>query len=159
MDDVDKSTAENLILQRMKPSTTHRSQHHRNNSSTNTNLSQQVNDPLDVFLDKCGIATASSVTTVNTPRRRSFKEQLAFYVDRVQEYRVFEDFWNTYQHVLPEMTSLVRSYNIRPASSVASESLFSIAGYVQRKHRSSLASDTLRYSMILRDRDVLVNLI
>ena len=57
------------------------------------------------------------------------------------------------------MVSVVRAFNIIPASSIASESLFSIAGYVKRKHRSFLASNTLRYTMILRDHDIVNGLV
>ncbi|CAF1290950.1 unnamed protein product [Didymodactylos carnosus] len=49
------------------------------------------------------------------------------------------------------LTTIVRRYNIIAATSVASESAFSIAGYVQRKQRASLAPTTLRQLMILRD--------
>jgi hypothetical protein len=37
------------------------------------------------------------------------------------------------------------------ASSVASESAFSIANYIQRKERSSLSAENLRYSIFLRE--------
>ncbi|CAF2093275.1 unnamed protein product, partial [Rotaria magnacalcarata] len=156
MNDGDKSIAEDLILQRMGLNGINRPTVHQN--SQVTNASQQVNDPLDKFLAKCGIISGSSATTMAPSRRRSLREQLAFYVDRVQEWKVFEGFWNLYYKDLPDLVSIVRSCNIGPASSVASESLFSISGYVQRKQRSSLASDTLRYSMVLRDRDILADL-
>ena len=60
---------------------------------------------------------------------------------------------------LPHLAALVRAYNIQPASSVASESLFSIAGYVPWKQRSSLTANTLCCSMVLRDRDILASLV
>jgi hypothetical protein len=49
------------------------------------------------------------------------------------------------------LARLVRHYCIMPMTSVASESAFSMAGYIQRKHRSSLSATTLRYSMLLRN--------
>lgn len=156
MNDVDKGIAEDLILQRMKPNSISEFDSSQNRSTTNT--SQQVSDPLDMFLAKCGVVNNSCATAVTPLRKRSLREQLAFYVDRVQEWKVFEGFWNLHHRDLPDMASLARSYNIAPASSVASESLFSIAGYVQRKHRSSLAANTLRYSMVLRDRNVLASI-
>jgi hypothetical protein len=132
----------------------------RNRNALVVNPSQQrINDPLDLFLAKCGVSTDASLTITNPIRQRSAKEELAFFLDRVQGYESFEEFWNTYQYDLPSMAALVRAYSIRSASSVASESLFSIAGYVQRKQRSSLAANTLRYSMALRDRSVLASLI
>ena len=38
-----------------------------------------------------------------------------------------------------------------PATSVASESSFSIAGYINRKERSSLSSSQLRMTMCTKD--------
>ncbi|CAF3336675.1 unnamed protein product [Rotaria socialis] len=80
-------------------------------------------------------------------------------MDRVQGGQPFQEFWSSYEMKRPRLAALVRAYNIRSVSSVASESLFSIAGYVQRKRRSSLASNTLYYSMVLRDQDILPTLI
>ncbi|CAF4842072.1 unnamed protein product [Rotaria socialis] len=99
------------------------------------------------------------ITTYNTVRQRSIKEEFAFYLDRVQGGQPFQEFWSSYEMKRPRLAALVRAYNIRSVSSVASESLFSIAGYVQRKRRSSLASNTLYYSMVLRDQDILPTLI
>ena len=41
------------------------------------------------------------------------------------------------------------------ASSVASESAFSIANYVKRKERSALSAENLRYSMFLREKQII----
>jgi hypothetical protein len=43
-------------------------------------------------------------------------------------------------------------------TNVDSESAFSVAGYVQRKQRSSLAARTLRKTMILRNYDIVLKL-
>ena len=119
-----------------------------------------------MFLANCGVPPHASLTTAtattttfNATRQRSIKEELAFYLDRVQACQSFQDFWSSYEFELSHLAALVRAYNIRPTASVASESLFSIAGYVQRKHRSSLVSNTLRYSMVLRDRADLAALV
>ncbi|CAF5177055.1 unnamed protein product, partial [Rotaria magnacalcarata] len=101
MNDGDKSIAEDLILQRMGLNGINRPTVHQN--SQVTNASQQVNDPLDKFLAKCGIISGSSATTMAPSRRRSLREQLAFYVDRVQEWKVFEGFWNLYYKDLPDL--------------------------------------------------------
>ena len=59
-------------------------------------------------------------------------------------------FWNKHCKNLPLLASLVRKYSIIPASSVASESAFSVANFIQRKERSSLSSKTLKQSIILK---------
>ncbi|CAF1233944.1 unnamed protein product [Rotaria magnacalcarata] len=129
MTDGDRNTAEESILKQLITDTTIG----KTRNIYEPGASQQrKNDPLDMFLIDC---------------------------DRVQVGQSFQEFWSSYEMELPRLAALVRAYNIRPASSVASESLFSIAGYVQRKQRSSLASNTLRYSMVLRDRDILATLV
>ena len=57
------------------------------------------------------------------------------------------------------MAAVARAYNMRPAFSVPSEATFSVAEYMHRKHRSSLGSATLHYSMILRDRNIAADLV
>lgn len=66
---------------------------------------------------------------------KTTQEELAFYIENVKSSPIFEYFWTTYENELPYLSTLVRSFNIRPATSVASESLFSIASYVHRKQR------------------------
>ncbi|CAF4414582.1 unnamed protein product, partial [Rotaria sp. Silwood2] len=75
-------------------------------------------DPLDYFLSECGLTDFVSSTTKTSNNQRSGEEEVAFYVDRVQENNTFEQFWNRYQNELPGMFDLVKSYNIRPATSV-----------------------------------------
>ena len=62
----------------------------------------------------------------------------------------FETFWNEKQTLLPILSSLVRRFSIIPATSVASESAFSLAGYINRKQRCSLSPTTIRYLMVLK---------
>ena len=53
---------------------------------------------------------------------------------------------------MPLLSKLVRNYCITHASSVPSDSAFSMANYIQRKQRSSLSSKQLRYQMLLKDK-------
>lgn len=162
----DRTTAEESILKYLITNNMIRK---TRNSSEPNESQQRKNDPLDLFLINCGVLSQTSLTTVKPPppptttsdtvRQRSIKEELAFYLDRVQGCQLFQEFWCSNETELPHLAALVRAFNMRPASSVASESLFSVAGYVQRKQRSSLASKTLRYSMVLRDRDILATLV
>ena len=156
MSERDKHLAETLILKKINSNDSVA----QNNSSYVISQSQhRTSDPLDVFLAECGVSTDAASTISNPLRQRSAKQELVFYLDRVQGCEFFEEFWNAYQYDLPSMVALVRAFNIRPASSVASESLFSVARYVQRKQRSSLSGNTLHYSMVLRDRNILADLV
>jgi len=148
----DKNEAEQLILKKLNSNNV-RAQN-RNSSIVNT-TQKQKSDPLDLFLAHCGLTTTTLSITTNYQPQRTGKEELAFYLDRVQHCSRFEEFWNVYEYDLPLIVALVRAYNMRPASSVASESLFSKAGYIHRKHRSSLRPDALRHTIFLRDRKIL----
>lgn len=152
----DKNIAEELILNKLN---TNASAEQNLGGSSISPVQHQTDNPLNHFLHECGLTNIPSSTTTTFRRRRSAKEEIAFYVDRVQGKDTFEQFWNRYKHDLPGMIDLVRSYNMRPATSVASEGLFSIANYVQRKQRSSLAPKTLKYTMLLRDQKILSDLL
>ena len=86
----------------------------------------------------------------NILRSLSIKEELSMYVSTYKQSKDFESFWNEKQNMLPTLSLLVRRYSIIPATSVASESAFSVAGYIQRKQRASLSPTTLRYLMLLK---------
>ena len=45
------------------------------------------------------------------------------------------------------------------ATSCASESAFSIGGYIDRKNRSRLSGKTLRYSILTKEEEKIVNLL
>ena len=62
----------------------------------------------------------------------------------------FSHFWKKNSSSLPMLASAVRKYCIIPASSVAVESAFSEANFIQRKERSSLSSKNLRYTLVLK---------
>jgi hypothetical protein len=154
MTDDDKNIAEKLILDKLN---TNVSAEQNLEYSSTSQVQHRALTPVDHFLNECGLSSISSTTT-NSRHRRSPRQEIAFYVDRVKDYDSFEKFWNRYKNDLPRMVDLVRSYNMRPATSVASEGLFSTANYVQRKQRSSLAPKTLKYSMLLRDQEILADL-
>ncbi len=52
--------------------------------------------------------------------------------------------------MLPKMFKLALTYNTMNATSVPSESQFSISGYTDRKERARLSSKSLRFSMLAR---------
>lgn len=65
-------------------------------------------------------------------------------------------FWQTYEFTLPFLFSLAKRYLCTPATSVPSESAFSISSYVARKERSRLSAQNLEMTMFLKVR-VLIN--
>lgn len=65
--------------------------------------------------------------------------------------RKFGEFWKRYENSLPILSKIIQKYLITPLSSVPSESAFSYANYIQRKKRSSLSANTLKYSILLKN--------
>ncbi|CAF1093306.1 unnamed protein product, partial [Didymodactylos carnosus] len=112
---------------------------------------------IDHFLLDCGRALLSSSATTKA-KRFTIKQEIGHYVSTIKADTKFETYWNENQQRFPQMATLVRHYNCIPATSVASKSSFSVAGYVQRKQRAVLAPATLRYTMVLRDEGLLMKL-
>jgi hypothetical protein len=67
----------------------------------------------------------------------------------------FQDFWLQYQKNLPRLYQQMKKINIISATSAPSESAFSVAGYIQRRERSRLSSQNLRYSLLTKQADKL----
>ena len=112
---------------------------------------------INIFDQICGL---SSPNTDVSPKTFTIKEELAYYLSTKNESS--SDicvYWREKAHKLPMLSSLVKKYCIISASSVPSESAFSIANYVERKERSSLSAETLKYSMMLREKIKIENLI
>ncbi|CAF1412013.1 unnamed protein product [Adineta steineri] len=125
-----------------------------NNRTLLNKNSYQLND----FLARCGLPShTTNSTRIDT--NKSITEELSHYMNKIDSSTTFEDFWVANEKELPCLSVLVRSFNIRPVTSIPSESLFSIAAYVNRKQRCSLSPRTLMYSMLLRDADILQGLL
>lgn len=107
----------------------------------------------DEFDRVCGLK--STTESSSGSKRLSVDEEISFFVKAVHSADHFQHFWKQNQTTLPRLASLVRRYNVCPATSVASESTFSIAGYLNRKQRSSLSSTAMRYSMVLKNKNAL----
>lgn len=164
MNDIDKDQAQDFIMEEVRVRnlsyhimTLAQSSTTTAGGASSTNPSNKRENQLSTFLSGCGL-NSSKLNSTNIPANKTIKEELAFYIGKVKSSPIFEEFWTTYESDLPCLSTLVRSFNIRPATSVASESLFSIASYVHRKQRSSLSPDTVRYSMLLRDSELLTSL-
>jgi len=99
---------------------------------------------------------SSSTDAVVAPKSEAkakaltLKQEFSIYVSTSKCLKDFQTYWNEKKSVLPILASYARRYNCIPTTSVASESAFSVAGYVDRKQRSSLSTTTLRYLMLLK---------
>ena len=148
----DKEYVETLIISQF-PSQS------RDNISTqsNQNLLETTNVKakrafeIDSFASLCGLQNESENSSETSVF--SIKEELAYYYStRNQNPSDISEYWKINQMKLPLLASAVRKYCIIPATSVPSESKFSIANYIARKERASLSSMNLRFSIILRDK-------
>ncbi|CAF2770364.1 unnamed protein product [Rotaria sp. Silwood2] len=113
------------------------------NSSSSTTHSANINNQLHNFSIGCGL-DPPPLSSTNIRSNRTIQEEIAYYIDNVKNFTTFEEFWKTHQMELPCLSALVRSFNIRPVTSVPSESLFSIAAYVNQKQRSSMSAKALQ---------------
>lgn len=88
---------------------------------------------------------------IQTDKAKTIKDEVNAYRHYLSEKFLFRDFWEKKMKSLPMLGSIVKEISMIPATSVASESAFSIANYVNRKERSSLSFKQLRYSMLNKD--------
>ena len=78
--------------------------------------------------------------------------EILLFTNKIKKHTSFQDFWVKHRASFPRLVYLVHRYFIIPATSVASESAFSISGYIARKQRLSLSSKTLRHLLVLKYR-------
>ena len=108
------------------------------------------NDFISDFAEACGV----SVNFNQKSKSVSIKDEICSYISLLNDPEVkysFKSFWEANNLSLPILSSMIKKYCITPASSVPSESSFSIANFIQRKERSALSSKFLKYSICLRD--------
>jgi hAT family C-terminal dimerisation region len=152
MNDEDRKAAKKIIFRRLKgmdvPSA--------NSSSATPQLITSVvpSNPLQKLASICGQTVALSASAVST-RSMTLDEELCAYVEAAKSATDFQSFWKQHSQLLPRLSHLVRRVSFIPATSVASESLFSIASFLNRKQRSSLSSRSLRYLLVWKDRHLL----
>ena len=115
-------------------------------------------DLFDSFANECNMSVTNTNMVNRAQKQRTIREEVAYYLTCLNDVRAnseatvsFNEFWYKNEKKMPLLASLVRKYSFIPASSVASESAFSVAGYVNRKELSNLSSRNLTYSMLLRD--------
>lgn len=124
-------------------------------SSDDHPLPKKTSSKFDLFTRLCGLSESS---THGDQKSITIDEEISYYVKAAQAGDHFPSFWCRYGTKLRRLSSIVRRINSVPATSVASEACFSVAGYVSRKQRSSLSSSSLRYCMVLKDSHLLEKL-
>jgi hypothetical protein len=122
-------------------------------ATTSKNYTSSMSSFINQFKISCRSSSTTNEAISNVSKKSkplTIKQELSLYLSSCKQTDEFEKFWDEKQHILPTLFSFVCRYSIIPATSVASESAFSIAGYIDRKQRSSLSSTTLRYLMLLK---------
>ena len=123
--------------------------HPTHNSSALSKVSNQAK--LKMFREQCGIAAVSK-STINKGLNNIKQEIALFESIEKNDTNTFSTFWKQHSSSLPTLVSMARRYGPLPATSVPSESSFSVAGYLARKSRSSLSPKSLKYCMFLKDK-------
>lgn len=113
---------------------------------------------IDYLLGICLVDKPPVPKTIHKTIKWTIQQELGYYATTATPKQTLESYWETNQHKMPILVSLVRRFCISPATSVASEASFSKANYVQRKQRSSLSPINLCYTMVLRDSDIIQTL-
>lgn len=122
-------------------------------SSASASARRSSATSIQQFKMSCNHESIAPLVTPGNAHRHphlSIKEEFSFYMSKHKESKDFQSFWNDNQSTMPFLSSFVRRCSVIPATSIASESAFSIAGYIQRKQRASLSPSTLRYLMLLK---------
>jgi hypothetical protein len=79
-------------------------------------------------------------------------------IDSSGEALRFESYRKMHSKQFPKLAKFACFSNVMAATSVPSESSFSVAGYLLRKERARLSPKQLKYSMILRDKPLIEEL-
>ena len=111
---------------------------------------------LDKFASSCGLVVNEQK---GSSKNKTINDELNLYAIARQgaSYSDFGEFWKKNQIKLPFLANAVRKYCCISATSVPSESRFSIANFVSRKERAHLSSKNLRFSMMLREKKNLMS--
>ena len=116
--------------------------------SSNTSSVHSTQTLTERLMTMVGMPTPTAPST----RLLSIEDELTLFTQSIQMFKGnFSSFWIHHRSRFTRLYRVAQRVNIIPATSVASESTFSIAGFVARKQRSSLTSNSLRYLMVLKE--------
>jgi hypothetical protein len=102
------------------------------------------------LFNKCGITC--STTATNGKKTLTIHQELAKLASIPKDDYDCATFWREYGNVMPNLAILARKYLSISATSVPSESAFSVSNYVLRKNRLALTSRNVKYTMFLKDK-------
>ena len=112
--------------------------------STITKSNQTLTDKLKIMV---GMST-----NMKQSRLLTVEDELTLFTQAIQSFKGdFSSFWLQYRERFSRLYRVAQRVNIIPATSVPSESVFSISGFVARKQRCSLSSTSLRHLMVLKE--------
>jgi len=102
------------------------------------------------LFNKCGI----SCCTTNTGAKNTLTihQELAKLASIPKDDYDYATFWQEHGSSMPNLAILARKYLAISATSVPSESAFSVSNYVLRKNRLALTSRNVKYTMFLKDK-------
>jgi hAT family C-terminal dimerisation region len=119
-------------------------------SATSQSGSSKSSTMLKKFLTKCGVASTTDST--DQCRTLTIQQEIARMASLPKDNQDFSVFWQTHENTMPLLATQARKYLAVSATSVPSESAFSISNYILRKNRLSLTSKNLKYCMFLKDK-------
>ena len=135
-----------------------------NNTKTITsshlgNRKDKATSLLNFFLDTLSSDDANQNKKSSTSISKQITDEMKRYRKLAMQFMSLSsenhnplEFWKQNQEGLPYLTPLAKKYLSTPATSVKSESAFSISGYYGRKQRAQLSSANLSFSVFLKDK-------
>jgi hypothetical protein len=120
----------------------------------------------DDFIMACGEEESTLLDTTKPKSKRiHINEELKYFKLVVQEFNLTVkpsvtsaiQFWKLHKDRLPLLTHLAKIHLAACATSVPSESAFSISAYVARKERARLSGKNLAYTVFLKDKVLIDN--
>ena len=160
MDRLDRISIEKQVKQMATKTSIPSTNDETSINSPNVQVKSRNNDDsIQCFLTSVGKKSRGGTAQIST---LSIEEELAYYrplankeyTDIVEHGKVHSpfDFLNRFDKKLPFLAHFARQHLIIPATSVPSESLFSMAAYFGRKERSRLSPENLSMSFFLKDK-------
>ena len=118
--------------------------------NTSTSICSVVAKTNKTSTDKLKIMVGMP-TNVKPSRTLTIEDELILFTQVIQSFKGdFAPFWVQYRECFSRLYRVAQGVNIIAATSVPSESVFSIAGFVARKQRVLLSSTSLCQLMILK---------
>lgn len=129
-------------------------------SSNVSNKKDKVTSLMNFFLDtlshdddsKQNKKSTTSIAKQVTEEIKSYRKLAMQFVSVFNDNHNPLEFWKQNQLALPYLTPLAKKYLSTPATSIKSESAFSISAYYGRKQRAQLSSTNLSFSVLLKDK-------